>query len=298
MSRVQIEPTLVPYLRGQGLRTFRDFFTYTRGELVGAHAARNVARIEVGNWTGFLKREYRVPWKDYLAGWWAGFGLVSKSRREWRVLQALRRRGIGCPQPVAVGERGGQAFLLVRALPGAIDLHSYLVQGKCAGLEARARLARTLGRVVARLHATGFTHPDLYAKHVFVRPDDQAVFLIDFQRTRLRRRVSWSCRWRDLAALDASLGEDLVSSRERMICLVAYLRSPGIPRPRQFRRALCVITRRTHRLLGRRKIREMRRPLTAASANRIDVYRVTIEPPPVRSRRSAEQAHPAESCRE
>ena len=45
--------------------------------------------------------------------------------------------------------------------------------GRRDGTGARLRLARSLGAALARMHAAGFTHPDLYSKHVLVGPDGE-----------------------------------------------------------------------------------------------------------------------------
>src|SRR6185437_2145150 len=101
--------------------------------------------------SAFLKREHRTRWRDRLANAWAGFGFVSKSCREYRLLQALAAAGVGCPEPVAAGEDGrGRAFLLLREVSGGRDLRAFL-----AGLapHERRRAARRLGGALARLHA-------------------------------------------------------------------------------------------------------------------------------------------------
>jgi len=275
MAFVDIEPRFQRHLQRQGLCSFKDFFFYAGGEVVGAHSSRNVVRMELGGFRAFLKREYRVAWKDYWASWSAGFGLVSKSRREWQILHALRTRGIACPQPIAVGEDRGQAFLLVREIAGSVDLSSYLHQMHGATAEQRTRLARLLARTLAHFHGAGFTHPDLYAKHVFIDLWNQAIRFIDFQRTRSRRWVNWRQRWRDLAALDASLSGELASPRDRLIFLSTYLKATRAVRPRRLlRRSLWAIARRTHHLLARRKVRQMRRPLIPA--RRVESFRVTV----------------------
>jgi hypothetical protein len=47
--------------------------------------------------------------------------------------------------------------------------------------------------------------------------------LLDWQRTRRRKRVSWQQRGRDLAGLQVTLPGEMVSPRERWRCLRAYL---------------------------------------------------------------------------
>ncbi len=258
MAFLRIDPDIRETLSREGLSTFEDFHTFLGGEVIGGHPARNVTRVDLGTVRGYLKREQRSELKDRLASWWGGFGFVSKSRREWNVLHALRAAGIACPEPLAVGECGRRAFLLIRELAGMCDLPVYLEQHATSPFD-RSRVARDVGRALARFHAAGFTHPDLYAKHVFVHTEDASICFIDYQRTRRRRWVSWGQRWRDLAALDASLNESLASARDRLIGLVAYLRavSAGDVR-RLLRRSVCAITRRTRHLVGRRKVQEMR----------------------------------------
>ena len=291
MGMLHIHPDFAHLLRHHDLRTFGDFFHYCDGETIGTHPTRSVVKIKLGGFVAYLKREYCLPWKEYFGSWWAGFGCVSKSRREWRVLRALQAIGIGCPEAIAVGEEDGRAFLLIRALPAVQDLQSYLTEGHGADWVVRRQLARYLGEAVARLHEAGFTHPDVYAKHVFVDVDDQAISFIDFQRTRFRRWVPWASRWRDLAALNASLSEGLVSTRDRLACLSAYLRYAGRADGRTRRLGLHAIARRTRHLSRRRKIRAMHRAQTDAAGARIEYRRIVIHEDPLR----ANSASPAQS---
>jgi tRNA A-37 threonylcarbamoyl transferase component Bud32 len=128
---------------------------------------------------------------------------------------------IGCAEPMAAGESAdGQAFVLLRKVVGAYDLRTYLEQ---TSVDRRA-LAASLGKALAKIHDAGFDHPDLYSKHVLVREEDGsfALTFLDWQRGR-RTSVDEETRWRNLAALDATLPEDVVSPRERLRLLRAYL---------------------------------------------------------------------------
>jgi tRNA A-37 threonylcarbamoyl transferase component Bud32 len=271
-----MELEIDPALAARGYATFQSLFTHPGAEVIGGHRSRQVARFELGPCRGFLKRQHWIPWKDYFASWWAGFGFVDRSRREWNTLVALRQQSIPCPEPLAVGRRNGQSFLLVRELAGSVDLQTYLANPAVTKTDRRA-LARRLGQTLARLHMAGFTHPDLYAKHVFIGLADQAIALIDFQRTTFRRWVGWRQRWRDLAALDASLGEHVISEAERLHLLAAYLRETGaVP---LLKKAVAAIRRRTRHLLKRRKIQAMRHPWQLVpGARQIEHLRVTYEP--------------------
>src|SRR5262249_12512408 len=112
-----------------------------------------------------------------------------------------------------------------------------------------------------RLHNLGFDHPDLYSKHVLVDRDTGAFFFLDWQRSCGQRLVRWRQRWRDLAALDATVAEELVSSSERVALLRAYLRvcrSQRLSANRGLLFSAFRIYQRSRRLSRQRRIREMR----------------------------------------
>ena len=115
--------------------------------IVSGHPDRNVSRMVLGTEpeeaVAFLKREHCVRWRVRLASFLAGFGFVSRSLREARTLQALRREGIGCAEWLAAGEDGsGRAFLLVREVAGAVELRTYLRDASDGG---RRRALRAPG---------------------------------------------------------------------------------------------------------------------------------------------------------
>ncbi len=274
MGVLQMNPHWRPHLEGQGLDCFPAFFNHAEGQIVGGHRTRDVSLVDLGGLRAYLKRQYRIAWKEYVESWWAGFGFVSKSGREWQVLHTLRRHGIDCPQPLAYGEHRGQAFLLVKELPDAVELGSHLAE-QATELGERRKLARALGRACARLHRAGFTHPDLYAKHVYLRLGHRGVAFIDWQRTAQPAPNSWPRRWRDLAALNASLGEALAGNRDRMAFLLAYLEAlEARPFRRMLRQALAGIAGESRRLLRRPRIRELRRRYEQTF--RVESYRVSL----------------------
>jgi tRNA A-37 threonylcarbamoyl transferase component Bud32 len=282
MAFVAIHPRYRSFLERHGL-VRPDQFLSLPAEIVSGHPDRRVTRVLVG--TGpdaipaFLKREHRVSWQERLRNTWAGFGFVSKSVREARFLHALEQAGLGAPEAMAAGEdEHGQSFLLVRELTGMVDLRVFLRD--LADLRRRRAFFRRLGQTLADVHQAHFDHPDLYCKHVLVHPADGTIRLLDWQRScqrwRGRRRL------RDLAALHATLADDLANGRERLTCLRAYLehtrpctgRFSTKPKRRwlgrDLRKAMRIICRKAARLLRRRRIRELRKtPLPVGAQNLI-----------------------------
>lgn len=329
MAFVEINPRYQDLLDQLGLVAPADFLRL-EGVIYGGHPDRHVSRVTLGSrncvaasfqlaeraqgkletcphtqpLVAFLKREHRVRWRDRLVNALAGFGFVSRSYREFALLRQLAKTGIACPEALAVGEdHDGRAFLLLRELTGAVDWRRFLEARRHAPPEARRMIARALGETLARLHLAGFAHRDLFAKHVLVRRDDAKAVsfaLLDWQRAQRRRRVSWRRRRDDLAALDATLADDLVSERERLRCLRAYLQvfasggvdprrtagmkwegeapaepwtpkgSAGASPSRNLAEVAQQIRRRAQRLLTKRRVREQRQaPLAAGDQNLI-----------------------------
>jgi tRNA A-37 threonylcarbamoyl transferase component Bud32 len=256
MRFVQINPRYRDQLAALNLHTPEQFLALP-AIIVSGHPDRHVGRVTLADSSvpipAFLKREHRIRWRDRLASAWAGFGLVTKSQREAKTLHALAQAGIACPEWIACGEDGkGRAFLLTRALTEAMDLRWYLRE---LPLGARPAFARQLGIALARLHAAGFDHPDLYSKHIFVSTDGEQIYLVDCQRSR-PGQMNEHRRCRDLAALDATLEEELASPEDRMTCLRAYVREAGSSLHAE--RLATTIRQWSQRLLRKRHFRESR----------------------------------------
>ena len=149
MARLQINPQYERFLEPIGLVKAEDFLCMP-AVIVCGHPDRNVAQVEIGSGPeaikAYLKREHCIPWRDRIANAWQGYGALCKSFREAQVLQAAKEAPIGCPEWMAVGEDDrGQAFLLVRELPGCQDLRAYLAAW-CTLVTHFASLFRPLSR--------------------------------------------------------------------------------------------------------------------------------------------------------
>ncbi|HWG44234.1 MAG TPA: lipopolysaccharide kinase InaA family protein [Gemmataceae bacterium] len=266
---LEVSPCHRSFFRQLGLTEARHFLALTgeKPHIVSGHPDRHVARVQIGEgsrrWIAYLKREHRVTWRTRLSNALAGFGLVSRSLREARTLQTLQREGIHAPEWLAAGEDGqGRAFLLVREVTG-VELRGVLQTEKDP--RRRRRIARQVGVTLARLHTAGFRHPDLYANHLFIEAKDDSIHVLDWQRSRLMRTLTWQERQRDLAALHATVDAALATPRERLICLRAYRRASPQPRIRGWV-LLRGIETQARRLLTRRHIREKRQPPTRRQA--------------------------------
>jgi tRNA A-37 threonylcarbamoyl transferase component Bud32 len=287
MAWFEILPRYASLFRRRGWDSASSFLSWT-GILVNQHRNRQVEQVTLepeaparaaaslagaagSNVRFFLKKEYAVCWRDRFRNAWHGFGWCSTAVREAAILQALRAASIGCPEVVALGEDRGQAFVLLGDESAMTELRAFLPT--LSSDEECRRLAEALGRELARMHDAGFDHPDLFAKHILVAPPKGGTpasggvpplggptfrfCILDWQRARRRRAVSWRLRCRDLAVLDATLHGALASARLRLRCLHAYVRALSVQEGRPLGRLARQIRRQAERLGKNRHIREI-----------------------------------------
>lgn len=119
---------------------------------------------------------------------WTGAG-QTRSFREWRLLRQLRAWGLPVPQPVAARYvRDGlfyRADLLTAELPARQTLTQALQSGPVPAADWHA-----IGACIGALHARGVQHADLNA-HNLLLGADHAVYVLDFDRGRIRERGAW-----------------------------------------------------------------------------------------------------------
>jgi 3-deoxy-D-manno-octulosonic acid kinase len=144
--------------------------------------------------------------------------------RELSLLAQLHAAGL--PVPVPVGARylrKGRLYtgdLLTEYLPGTRSLAQRLVDGS-TGLATWA----AIGRCLRRFHEEGVFHADLNAHNILLR--DDAVFVIDFDRGRLRRPGLWCDAnlvrlRRSLEKIDAPLPKPQFDDAQWHCLLAAY----------------------------------------------------------------------------
>ncbi len=113
----------------------------------------------------------------------------TRAFREWRLLRKLREWQLPVPVPVAARYvRSGlvyRADLLTEELPTRRTLAHAL-----ASAPLHADQWKRVGACIGRLHAHGVHHADLNAHNLLVAPDGM-VYVLDFDRGRVRRRGPW-----------------------------------------------------------------------------------------------------------
>jgi hypothetical protein len=237
LNDLLVMPDYKAILRDNGLETVDRWFACT-GETSldkpGLDPWRTRLRVALADGgqrhTFYVKRYDHPPARATRRAVRSGSGARSVAGVEWNWIRQLKRAGIRCVEPVALGEsftdgREIRSLLVTAEVPGDA-LERVLPTWNHDAANRVRRLISPLADLVAELHRAGFVHRDLYLSHVFLDPDaplEKALRLIDLQRV---RRPRWSLgRWiiKDLAALDYSAPSEIVSRTDRVRWLKRYL---------------------------------------------------------------------------
>lgn len=218
----------------------------------GRSTARVVFHAPSGPLPVYLKRHYRLPWRDRLAAALHPSGHHSPAAAEWAHLERARELGIAVPDAVAAGERIGpwgglQSYLLVAELTGCEALNEVL-PGLAESLEPAtfAALKRALivemADITAMLHQAKAFHKDLYLCHFYLdlsrlSASGPKLALIDLHRMAEHRWYPDRWRWKDLGQLLYSThGVAGIDDRDRLRFWAHYRRRLALRRPRWHRR--------------------------------------------------------------
>jgi 3-deoxy-D-manno-octulosonic acid kinase len=173
-------------------RIFERGYWRERGALEEAAGGRGTVAFARDGGRRWVLRHYRrggfvarLLDDSYL---WTGADRT-RAFREWRLLRELHAAGLPVPAPVAARyARSGllyRADLVTEELPTRLTLAQALQDAPLA-----AGTWRAVGACVGRLHAHGVQHADLNAHNLLLGPQG-AVYVLDFDRGRVRSRGAW-----------------------------------------------------------------------------------------------------------
>jgi len=170
---------------------FEPAYWIKRGEVDGTAQGRGTTHYVHSDQRRFVLRHYHRGglmariWKDRF--WWKSEP-TTRPFLEWQLLYHLHRAGLPVPAPVAARyRREGSTYtgdLITERLNTVGSLTECLRQGALSLVTWVS-----IGRCIRRFHDLGVCHADLNAHNILL--SDEAVYLIDFDRGRLRKPGFW-----------------------------------------------------------------------------------------------------------
>jgi 3-deoxy-D-manno-octulosonic acid kinase len=179
-------------IRNPGLQMFQPAYWASRHGLEEVAGGRQTVYFLRSGDERWVLRHYRrgglaaaVVKDRYL---WLG-AARTRCLREWRLLAELHGRSLPVPAPLAAcyvrTALTYRADLITQALPASRTLADAIT-----GAALEQQQWRQIGATIARFHAHGVHHADLNAHNVLLTAGGE-VYLLDFDRGRLRPRGAW-----------------------------------------------------------------------------------------------------------
>ena len=179
-------------------------------DLIARHGASGdggrgaVARVEIPGIGPVFVRDYRHGGL-LRAVFDRRFFIPGRETRELHVLKEARSRDLPVPVPLASARkllgfgRGYHARIVTAEIPHASSLVPTLWEKADRGLDASPLLFST-GKAIRAMHNAGIHHHDLNMHNILV-DEEETVFIIDFDRARIRKNLGTRGRIANLRRL-------------------------------------------------------------------------------------------------
>lgn len=171
-----------------------------------------------------------------LFGWrrpfhfWLGPFIAGRARTSWNVANALAVLGVGTPAPRFVFTRRRWGFIRENLyISAGINPHqtfrAFLKSE--ADPQNKRNVAIVLAKNLAKMHNGGIMHRDLTSGN-FLVDEDGAVYLIDLNRSLIRKRLSGRQRAQDLARISFATDDAQLSENVRQAFFQSYAESSTV----------------------------------------------------------------------
>jgi len=295
-DHIRIDPVYRDALRACGLDRVESVLARTAGRVAAWSRTTDTLYVaRGGDDPGFyVKRYYYAGWNKRLRGTFRGtfFG-EHRGQAEFYLLREMRSLGLPAVRPVAFGARRlghfvGACFLITEEAPDALNLTTFardvMIGRETLSPTLRVAIVRQFARQVARIHATGFAHGQLFWRNVLIRfgPTGDPEFLfLDVRPRRGGRHIGRPSQWwiTELGHLAAS-ALPFTTRSERLLFLTEYFGARKLTHP--LKRYIREIDRLAKRWSGHERQRIKMNDLFA-------VWNRQLEMEKVHSARSADE---------
>ena len=238
-SHMVINRDFETLLKENGLDNFDAMMNFDKGEVV---KQKSKYRSTIHFYLTDKERRVSVYLKRYR------FSLISafiknclfffrtySAIHEGRNILAFIASNLPTMTPIAMGMRQriplwNESFLLTQGIPHAKTLEQELEDNFCPPLDRirvqqKRLLIAKLAALTQRMHGEGFKHQDFYLCHILINPgspDDPRLYVADLHRVRRKKTNKKIWRIKDLAALNYSAPQKLISQTDRLRFMKHY----------------------------------------------------------------------------
>lgn len=156
----------------------------------------------------------------------------SRARKAFQGAYHLEIFGIPTARPIAFAEKKlmglvTKSYLLMEFIPDTRAVDQFTREWNVEDEAARRATASLLGRILGRLHESGFANRDLKPRNVIVGQAGDA-WIIDLDGVHFKERVNDETRFRNLDRMVREMREQgSLSVRDRMRFLRSYVQTAG-----------------------------------------------------------------------
>jgi tRNA A-37 threonylcarbamoyl transferase component Bud32 len=215
MQTIELHPRFAAVFDHAGLRTFEDFFDYSRGQLINSNKKRDVLAFSLTKDDTtrhfYMKRFRRPHFKDMLFTLRNFSRLCSQAECEWKNANFLLANDIDTYKPACFGAETKlgietRSFFITEKLSGTCLTDYVRNNWNRIDRSQKTRIVESVARFTKKIHDAGISMPDLYLWHFFVAVNDPQYDLavIDLHRMRINTS-SRTQQIRNLAALKFSM---------------------------------------------------------------------------------------------
>ena len=262
MERIIFADLWESFFAGYGLKSFDDFFGYSRGQTINTNSKRDVVMFTLGEGAKqkrfFMKRFHNPHFKDMLFTRGSFGGFCSQSRCEWENTNLLLSNGVDTYRPSCYGERTKwgiekESFSITEELAGQCLTDFISANWPQLTQPQKEEIVAGMAKAIRRIHDAGISLPDLYVWHIFIKQSENSsrweFAFIDLHR--MSHNVT--CRnkqIRNLGALDHSMVDKYFDESLRQLFFESYA---GCDWPGDIDKMIAKAKRRSKAISRRRK---------------------------------------------
>ncbi|HEV2614116.1 MAG TPA: lipopolysaccharide core heptose(I) kinase RfaP [Gammaproteobacteria bacterium] len=178
-----------------------------QGEIFREQPGRKTLKFYEANQAYFLKLHFGVGWIEIFKNLFQLRSPVLGAQNEVHAIQHLEKYHF-TPQLIGYGWRGKnpatqESFVICKALENTISLEDFCRDWKTQAppLSLKWALIKKIAYIAKTMHDSGVNHRDFYICHFLLDQTDSHLYVIDWHRAQVRKKVPLRWRIKDIAGL-------------------------------------------------------------------------------------------------